>query len=153
MQGNGDNLFGPCDPVTREQLAVILYNYSKCKGYDTTASGDLSGFTDAGDLSPWAQEAMKWAVGSGVMSGKGNGILDPKGTATRAEIAAMLQNFIEKNNLVPVVPGGNGGTGGTSSGGGWTQHVTSPQTRDSSNIRQWFHLMPRSLLRHCPSAC
>lgn len=146
MQGYGDNLFGPGDPVTREQLAVIFYNYAKFKGYDTTASGDLSGFTDAGDLSPWAQEAMKWAVGSGVMSGKGNGILDPKGTATRAEIAAMLQNFIEKNNLVPVVPGGNGGTGGTGSGGGgWTQHVPSPQTGDSSNIGLWFSTMLLSL--------
>ena len=145
MQGYGDNLFGPGDPVTREQLAVIFYNYAKFKGYDTTASGDLSGFTDAGDLSPWAQEAMKWAVGSGVMSGKGNGILDPKGTATRAEIAAMLQNFIEKNNLVPVIPGGNGGTGGTGSGGGWTQHVPSPQTGDSSNIGLWFSLMLASL--------
>ena len=146
MQGYGDNLFGPGDPVTREQLAVIFYNYAKFKGYDTTASGDLSGFTDTGDLSPWAQEAMKWAVGSGVMSGKGNGILDPKGTATRAEIAAMLQNFIEKNNLVPVVPGGNGGTGGTGNGGGgWTQHVPSPQTGDSSNIGLWFSTMLLSL--------
>ena len=145
MQGYGDNLFGPGDPVTREQLAVIFYNYAKFKGYDTTASGDLSGFTDAGDLSPWAQEAMKWAVGSGVMSGKGNGILDPKGTATRAEIAAMLQNFIEKNNLVPVVPGGNGGTGGTGSGGGWTQHISSPQTGDSSNIGLWLSTMLLSL--------
>lgn len=144
MQGYGDNLFGPGDPVTREQLAVIFYNYAKFKGYDTTASGDLSGFTDAGDLSPWAQEAMKWAVGSGVMSGKGQ-ILDPKGTATRAEIAAMLQNFIEKNNLVPVVPGGNGGTGGTGSGGGWTQHISSPQTGDSSNIGLWFSTMLLSL--------
>lgn len=146
MQGYGNNLFGPNDPVTREQLAVIFYNYAKFKGYDTTTSGDLSGFTDAGDLSPWAQEAMKWAVGSGVMSGKGNGILDPKGTATRAEIAAMLQNFIEKNNLVPVVPGGNGGTGGTGNGGGgWTQHVPSPQTGDSSNIGLWFSTMLLSL--------
>ena len=146
MQGYGNNLFGPNDPVTREQLAMIFYNYAKFKGYDTTANGDLSGFTDAGDLSPWAQEAMKWAVGSGVMSGKGNGILDPKGTATRAEIAAMLQNFIEKNNLVPVVPGGNGGTGGTGSGGGgWTQHVVSPQTGDSSNIGLWFSTMLLSL--------
>jgi uncharacterized repeat protein (TIGR02543 family) len=99
MQGYGDNRFGPNNPVTREQLAMIFYNYGKFKGYDTTASGDLSGFTDAGDLSPWAQQAMQWAVGSGVMNGKGNGILDPKDTATRAEIAVMLQNFMEKNNL------------------------------------------------------
>ena len=128
MQGYGDNLFGPGDPVTREQLAMIFFNYAKFKGYGTTASGDLSGFTDAGEISAWAQEAMKWAVGSGLMNGKGNGIIDPKGTATRAEVAAMLHKFIENNKLVPpVVPGGDGG-------GGWTQHVPSPQTGDNTPI-------------------
>lgn len=149
MQGYGDNLFGPGDPVTREQLAVVFYNYAKFKGYNITANGDLSAFTDAGDISAWAQEAMKWAVGSGLMNGKGNGIIDPKGTATRAEVAAMLHKFIENNKLVPpVVTGGDGGAGGTgtgSGGGGWTQHVPSPQTGDSSNIGLWFSLMLASL--------
>lgn len=149
MQGYGDNLFGPGDPVTREQLAVVFYNYAKFKGYNITANGDLSAFTDAGDISAWAQEAMKWAVGSGLMNGKGNGIIDPKGTATRAEVAAMLHKFIENNKLVPpVVTGGDGGAGGTgtgSGGGGWTQHVPSPQTGDSSNIGFWFSLMLASL--------
>lgn len=137
MSGYGNNLFGPNDPVTRQQLAVTFYNYAKYKGYDMTAAGDLSGFTDAGEISPWAQDAMKWAVGIGLMNGKGGGILDPQGTATRAEVAAMLHNFIERNHLVPpaVAPGGDGGAGGTGNGGGgWTQRTSSPQTGDNTPI-------------------
>ena len=102
-----------------------------------TAAGDLSGFADAGEISPWAQDAMKWAVGIGLMNGKGGGILDPQGTATRAEVAAMLHNFIERNHLVPpaVAPGGDGGAGGTGNGGGgWTQRTSSPQTGDNTPI-------------------
>lgn len=137
MSGYGNDLFGPNDPVTRQQLAVTFYNYAKYKGYDVTAAGDLSGFTDAGEISPWAQDAMKWAVGIGLMNGKGGGILDPQGTATRAEVAAMLHNFIERNHLVPpaVAPGGDGGAGGTGNGGGgWTQRTSSPQTGDNTPI-------------------
>ena len=145
LAGYEDGTFHPDDPITREQLAMVFYNYAKFKGYNITANGDLSAFTDAGDISAWAQEAMKWAVGSGLMNGKDNGIIDPKGTATRAEVAAMLHKFIENNKLVPpVVPGGDGGAGGTGSGG-WTQHVPSPQTGDSSNIGLWFSLMLASL--------
>ena len=137
MSGYGNDLFGPNDPVTRQQLAVTFYNYAKYKGYDVTAAGDLSGFTDAGEISPWAQDAMKWAVGIGLMNGKGGSILDPQGTATRAEVAAMLHNFIERNHLVPpaVAPGGDGGAGGTGNGGGgWTQRTSSPQTGDNTPI-------------------
>lgn len=94
MSGYGNNLFGPNDPVTRQQLAATFCNYANYKGYDVTAAGDLSGFTDAGEISPWAQDAVKWAVGIGLMNGKGGGILDPQGTATRAEVAAMLRSFI-----------------------------------------------------------
>ena len=145
LAGYEDGTFHPDDPITREQLAMVFYNYAKFKGYNITADGDLSAFTDAGEISSWAQEAMKWAVGSGLLSGKGNGILDPKGTATRAEVAAMLHKFIENNKLVPpVAPGGDGGASGTGSGG-WTQHVPSPQTGDSSNIGLWFSLMLASL--------
>ena len=97
MSGYGNNLFGPNDPVTRQQLAAMFCNYANYKGYDVTAAGGLSGFTDAGEISPWAQDAVKWAVGIGLMNGKGGGILDPQGTATRAEVAAMLHNFIECN--------------------------------------------------------
>lgn len=97
MSGYGNNLFGPNDPVTRQQLAAMFCNYANYKGYDVTAAGGLSGFTDGGEISPWAQDAVKWAVGIGLMNGKGGGILDPQGTATRAEVAAMLHNFIECN--------------------------------------------------------
>ena len=137
MSGYGNDLFGPNDPVTRQQLAATFYNYAKYKGYDVTAAGDLSGFADAGEISPWAQDAMKWAVGIGLMNGKGGGVLDPQGTATRAEVAAMLHNFIERNHLVPpaVAPGGDGGAGGTGNGGGgWTQRTPSPQTGDNTPI-------------------
>lgn len=96
MGGYGNNLFGPNDPVTREQLASIFYRYAQYKGYDVSTAGSLDSFTDKDSVSAWAQEAMKWAVGNGILGGKGNNILDPKGTATRAEIAAMLHRFIEK---------------------------------------------------------
>ncbi len=151
VSGYGDGTFRPGTDITREQLAVIFYNYAKHKGYDVSAVNDLSGFTDAGDVSDWALPAMRWAVGSGIMGGYGDGILGPQGTATRAQVAAMLRRFIENNKLVPpaVVPGGDSGTTGTggtgSGGGGWTQQITSPQTGDSSNIGLWFSLMLLSL--------
>ena len=151
VSGYGDGTFHPGTNITREQLAVIFYNYAKLKGYDVSAVNDLSGFTDAGDVSDWALPAMRWAVGSGIMGGYGDGILGPQGTATRAQVAAMLRRFIENNKLVPpaVLPGGDSGTTGTggtgSDGGGWTQQVTSPQTGDSSNIGLWFSLMLLSL--------
>lgn len=151
VAGYGDGTFHPGTNITREQLAVIFYNYAKLKGYDVSAVNDLSGFTDAGDVSDWALPAMRWAVGSGIMGGYGDGILGPQGTATRAQVAAMLRRFIENNKLVPpaVLPGGDSGTTGTggtgSGGGGWTQQVTSPQTGDSSNIGLWFSLMLLSL--------
>ena len=151
VSGYGDGTFRPGTDITREQLAVIFYNYAKHKGYDVSATNDLSGFTDAGDVSDWALPAMRWAVGSGIMGGYGDGILGPQGTATRAQVAAMLRRFIENNKLVPpaVLPGGDSGTTGTggtgSGGGGWTQQITSPQTGDSSNIGLWFSLMLLSL--------
>lgn len=88
--------FGPNDAVTREQVAQFLYNFARFKGYDTTARAALSTFTDGSSTSSWAQTAMQWAVGTGVLNGKGDGILDPAATATRAEVATMLTNFCEK---------------------------------------------------------
>lgn len=96
MSGYGNNRFGPMDSVTREQLAVILYNYTASNGISVEAAGDLSVFHDAEDTSDWAEEAISWAVGVGLLSGKGNGILDPTGTATRAEVAQMLMNYCTK---------------------------------------------------------
>ncbi|MDO4540346.1 MAG: S-layer homology domain-containing protein, partial [Syntrophomonadaceae bacterium] len=97
--GYGGGLFGTNDPITREQLAAFFYHYAEYKGYDTDITGSLDRFTDKGDISDWAVEAMEWAVGCGLIEGKTGSILDPKGNATRAEFAAMLHRFIEKNKL------------------------------------------------------
>ncbi|HHY11386.1 MAG TPA: S-layer homology domain-containing protein, partial [Firmicutes bacterium] len=103
VEGYGGNLFGPDDSITREQMACILYRYARYAGYDVSLPAQaglpdvLAGFVDGGNVSPWALEAMQWAVGSGLISGKGNGILEPTGPATRAEAAAILQRFIESN--------------------------------------------------------
>ena len=87
--------FAPDDHITREQFAAILWRYAQSKGYDVSASADLTGFLDYGQISEYALPALQWAVGAGVMSGRGDGILAPQGTATRAEAAAMLMRFVE----------------------------------------------------------
>ena len=97
VSGYGNGKFGPEDNITREQMALILYGYAQYKGYDVSASGELSSFTDGASTSGWAAEAVQWAVGSGLLSGKGGGVLDPQGTATRAEVASILMRFCELN--------------------------------------------------------
>ena len=87
--------FGPEDIITREQMALILYRYAQYKGYDTSATDALNGFADAGAVSSWAEDAVAWAVGAGLMEGKGGDVLDPAGTATRAEAAAILTRFCQ----------------------------------------------------------
>ncbi|MDB6459587.1 MULTISPECIES: InlB B-repeat-containing protein [Blautia] len=105
--GYGKDKFGPGDPITREQLAAIFYRYADYKGYDLTVKGDLDKFKDADKITDYAKTAMQWAVGSGLVNGKSGNLLDPQGTATRAEIAAMLHRFIEKYELVQgKAPGG-----------------------------------------------
>ncbi len=79
--------------ISREQLAVMLYRYAGKLGMETTASGDLSKFSDSSQTSAWAEEAMGWAVGAGLIGGKGGGVVDPTGTATRAEVATILQRM------------------------------------------------------------
>ena len=96
MNGYGNKQFGPLDSVTREQLAVLLYNYTASEGISVETASDLSAFRDAENTSDWAEKAISWAVGVGLLSGKGNGILDPTGTATRAEVAQMLMNYCTK---------------------------------------------------------
>ncbi|MCB6364796.1 S-layer homology domain-containing protein [Intestinibacillus massiliensis] len=93
--GYGDGKFGPEDTITREQLAAILWRYAQYKGKDVGAGGTLERFTDAAAVSGYAQEAMRWATGQGILSGKGDGILDPMGQATRAETAAMLMRYLQ----------------------------------------------------------
>lgn len=95
ITGYEDGRFAPNDPLTREQLALILYNYAKTKGYDTSAKADLSVYVDGSSTSAWAQTSMTWAVGEGLLSGKGLNMLHPTGTATRAEVAQITMNFCE----------------------------------------------------------
>ena len=91
VSGYGSGLFGPENPATREQLAVILYNYAKSCGCDVSASGDKAQFADGAMVSAWAADAMEWAVGAGLITGKGKGNLDPRGNVTRAQVASVLQ--------------------------------------------------------------
>ncbi|MCX4373253.1 MAG: S-layer homology domain-containing protein, partial [Dysosmobacter sp.] len=89
--GYGNGTFGPNDNITREQLAVMLWRYA---GSPAATERELH-FADAYKASDWAAEALRWAVEKGVLNGKGGGILDPGGEATRAETAQMLKNFLE----------------------------------------------------------
>lgn len=94
--GNGE--FAPGTPITREQLVSMIYNYAKYAGIDVTdASGStIEGYGDSDQISDWAATAMAWAVHKGLLSGKGNGSLDPKGTATRAEVAKIIEAFMQQ---------------------------------------------------------
>jgi len=93
--GYGQGKFGPEDPITREQLAKILYGYAKYKGYNTTSKEELDSFKDVNETSSWAIEELKWAKGVRLIGGKGSGVLDPRGNASRAEAATMFKNFCE----------------------------------------------------------
>lgn len=95
VNGYDDGRFGPNDAITREQLAAILYRFASLRGLDVSASASLDAFADAGSVSSYAGTAMRWAVGSGLISGKGDNILDPLGSATRAETAAILMRFCQ----------------------------------------------------------
>ena len=88
---DGTNMTGA---ITREQFAAILYRYAKQKGYDISKSADLNGFADADAVSGYATDAMRWAVASGLIQGS-NSKLNPKGTATRAQVATILMRFME----------------------------------------------------------
>lgn len=93
ITGYDNGNFGPNDPLTREQLALILYNYAKTKEYSTSAAGNLSQFIDGRSTSAWAQEGMTWAVGAGLLSGRDGNMLCATGTATRSEVAQIMMNF------------------------------------------------------------
>ena len=94
--GYSKDKFGPDDPVTREQLTAIFYRYADYKGYKLTITGNLDKFEDADKITDYAKIVMQWAVGNGLIKGKSENLLDPQGTATRAEISAMLHRFVEK---------------------------------------------------------
>lgn len=95
MGGYGNSSFAPNDPITREQLAAIFYRYAQYKGYDTTQGGmAIREFDDYESISDYAMGAMAWAVNTGLVKGDSN-LLYPKGTATRAELAALFHRFAE----------------------------------------------------------
>lgn len=97
VSGMSPSTFAPDDPITRAQLAVILYNYTKQFAPGSlTETGSLTGFPDADSVPSWARTAMAWAVGNGLISGVGeNGVsyLRPEGCATRAQVATILMNY------------------------------------------------------------
>ena len=94
--GYGNGKFGPTDDITREQMATILLRYAQYKSYDTTASADLRAYNDAGSISAWALEALQWANGAGLISGRSSTLLAPAGSTTRAETAVILVRFLEQ---------------------------------------------------------
>lgn len=95
VTGVSETSFAPNDAITREQLAAILYRYAELKGYNVSASGSLSGYTDASQISSYATTAMQWANSTGLITGKTSTTLSPKGNATRAEVATILMRFCE----------------------------------------------------------
>ena len=95
---NGSNLFGIDDPITREQMAVMMYRYAGYKGYDTSARAELDQFGDVGSLNDYAKEAVQWAVKEGIINGKAGNLLDPQGGAARSECAAIVMRFLEKSD-------------------------------------------------------
>ena len=89
-------LFGPSDRINREQMAVMMYRYANYKEYDTSIKADFSKFQDASAVSEFAKEAMRWAVGNGIIVGKYNETqIDPQGNANRAECATIIQRFMK----------------------------------------------------------
>ena len=97
VNGVSKTSFAPNAPITREQLAAILFRYAQFKGYDVSVGEDTNilSYTDAGQISEYAIPAMQWACGAGVITGMGDGTLNPQGTATRAQVATMLMRFCE----------------------------------------------------------
>ena len=103
--GYSNGEFGVDDPVTREQIVTILYRYADAIGIDVSATATatatavtvagLSGFTDIGDISDWALDAMKWAVAAGIMQGRTQTTAAPQNEATRAEVATIIMRFTE----------------------------------------------------------
>ena len=92
VEGYEDATFRPESPITREQLAAILYRYARYKGLDVSVTGDLGRFPDASSVSLYASDAMSWAVGSGLIAGL-DGALQPGGAAGRAQVAVILQRL------------------------------------------------------------
>ncbi|MBQ4561227.1 MAG: S-layer homology domain-containing protein [Clostridia bacterium] len=106
--GLSENLFGLGQPVTREQLATFIKNYMVHTGSEVNIEGSLDTFEDANSVSNWAMDGMKFCVANGIIQGKNETTLDPKGYATRAELAQMLSQFLEAGLLYRVTFDDNG---------------------------------------------
>ncbi len=96
VKGYGNARFGPQNEITREQMATILYRYADYMGYDVSGRNSLAAFSDTNKIHSYALNNVQWAVNAGLISGKGNGILDPLGSAKRCEVAAILHRFIKQ---------------------------------------------------------
>ena len=99
VNGYGNNQFGPDDPITREQMAAMLYRYAQYQEYDVSVgeNANILSYTDADQLGTWAVSAMQWACGAGIINGTGDGsTLSPQGQATRAQAAVMLMRFCDE---------------------------------------------------------
>ena len=94
VKGTSAITFSPEEHVTREQAATLLYRYAEYRGEDVSASGSLMDFEDAKQVSSYARDAMRWAVGEGIINGRSETVLEPLGTATRAEIAKILYGWL-----------------------------------------------------------
>lgn len=95
VSGMSAEQFAPNNAITREQMAAILYRYAQFKGYDVSAKADLSVYTDAGQVSTYATDAMAWANGAQLIAGTSQATLTPAGNATRAQVATILMRFCE----------------------------------------------------------
>ena len=95
VNGTTDATFAPGEDITREQLVTVLYRYAESKGYDVSASADLSGYPDADQIQSYAAESVAWAVAEGLIQGFEDNTLRPAGNATRAQIATILMRFCE----------------------------------------------------------
>lgn len=98
VSGYEDGSFGPEDPITREQMAAFLFRYARYKGLDVSAQANLSGYTDAGRISPYAVEPLRWANALGLITGTTADTISPTGSATREQAAVILTRFIRNTS-------------------------------------------------------
>lgn len=94
VSGYGNKIFGPNDAITREQLAAILYRYCEAMRYEISARSNLSAYSDADSISSWATDVISWAHAMGLINGVSKTELAPQATATRAQVAAILERFL-----------------------------------------------------------
>lgn len=99
VSGYGDGRFGPNDSITREQMTLILQGFARLQGWDVSSRADLSAYEDAGTISGYALESMRWAKAEGLINGTSSTTLSPAGTTTRAQAAVIFRSFCEKGTL------------------------------------------------------